>query len=114
MVSTLDEVWCAVSDPRFKAVIEAWSAAGNDPELASELVPVMSRFAKLVSPEAVGPGSPVRDTNGKAFFLMAREAMLGLALGRATSGGEPLGHERIVLRRLRHEARVFDNDQKAV
>jgi AcrR family transcriptional regulator len=114
MVSTLDEVWRAVSDPRFKAVIEAWSAAGNDHELANQLRPVMSRFAKLVSPEAVGPDSPVRDANGKAFFLMAREAMLGLALGRATNGGDPLGHERIVLRRLRQEARGFDNDQKAV
>ena len=30
--------------------------------------------------------------------------MLGLALGRATNGGKPLGHERRVLARIRAEA----------
>ena len=39
---------------------------------------------------------------------MAREAMLGLALGRTTNGGRALGHERIVLARLRSEAATFD------
>ena len=40
--------------------------------------------------------------------------MLGLALGRATNGGKPLGHERTVLARLRAEAAVFgDNTNKA-
>ncbi len=34
--------------------------------------------------------------------------MLGLALGRATNGGKPLGHERTVLARLRAEATAFD------
>lgn len=113
MLSALDVVWRVVGEPRFKAVIEAWSAAGNDRELATELRPVISRFAKLVSPEAVGPDNPLRDSTAKAFFFMAREAMLGLALGRATNGGEPLGHESLVIRHLREEARAIDNGQKA-
>lgn len=32
-----DDALHRISDRRFKAVIEAWSAAGNDPELATEL-----------------------------------------------------------------------------
>ena len=109
MASCLEAVWCAVGDPRFKAVLEAWFAAGNDPELARELRPAVARFAKLVSPDGVERDSPLRDADGKAFFLMAREAMLGLAVGRATNAGKPLGHERAVLRRLRTEADAFDN-----
>ncbi len=34
--------------------------------------------------------------------------MLGLALGRTTNGGKPLGHERRVLARLRSEAAALD------
>ncbi len=110
IVSSLNVVWRAVGDPRFKAVIEAWSAAGNDPKLAEELSPAIERFAKLVSPANVGRADPLRDPDAKAFFLMAREAMLGLALGRATNGGKPLGHERTVLARLRAEAAAFDDN----
>lgn len=108
LVGAVDAVWRAAGDPRFKAVLEAWAAAGNDHELAEELRPVMSRFAKLMSPDNAGPGSPLRHPDGKAFFLTAREAMIGLALGRATNGGRPLGHERVVLSRLRREAAALD------
>ena len=108
----IDGVWRAVGDRRFKAVIEAWSAAGNNPELAAELRPAITRFAKLVSPQT-GRGGPFRDENVKLFYLMAREAMLGLALGRATNGGQPLGHEKAVLRWLRAEAGRIDTDKEA-
>ena len=108
MVASVDAVWRAAGDPRFKAVIEAWSAAGNDPGLAAELGPAIARFAKLVSPANAGREGSVRDPDAKAFFLMAREAMLGLALGRATNGRKPLGHEPTVLTRLRAEAAAFD------
>jgi AcrR family transcriptional regulator len=106
--AAVDAVWRSVGDPRFKAVLEAWSAAGNDPELAHEIGPAMTRFARLVSPAGAGRGSPLADADAKAFFLTAREAMLGLALGRATNGGRPLGHERTVLARLRAEAAALD------
>jgi AcrR family transcriptional regulator len=114
MVAAIDGVWRAAGDRRFKAVIESWFAAGNDPELARELRPAMLRFAKLVSPDSVGSKSALRDPDAKAFFLMAREAMLGLALGRATNGGKPLGHERAVVRRLRAEAVEFDNPKETM
>jgi AcrR family transcriptional regulator len=99
--AAIEAVWRAVGDPRFKAVFEAWSAAGNDPELAQELAPAIGRFAKLVAPVATDP-------DARAFHLTAREAMLGLALGRANNGGRPLGHERVVLARLRAEAGAID------
>lgn len=108
MTGTVDAMWRAVGDRRFKAVIEAWSAAGNDPELEAELRPAMTRFAKLVAPDGKGRGTPLDGADRKAFIFLAREAMLGLALGRATNGGHPLAHERIVLRRLRDEAAAFD------
>ena len=111
MVSVVDGVWRAVGDRRFKAVIEAWSAAGNDPELAAELRPAITRFAKLVSPQTA-PGGPLQSEDARVFYLMAREAMLGLALGRATNGGRPLGHERAVLGRLRAEAGRIDEAQE--
>lgn len=112
MVSAIDSVWRAAGDPRFKAVLEAWSAAGNDPVLAVEIRPTMTRFAKLVSPEGASRHSPLRDSDRRAFFLLAREAMLGLALGRATNGGRPLSHEAVVLRRLRAEAASYDEHNR--
>ena len=48
--------------------------------------------------------SILTDDERREFYVMARETMLGLALGRATNGGKPLGHERSVLARLRAEA----------
>jgi hypothetical protein len=88
--------------------MEAWSAAANDPELAVEIGPAIARFAKVVSPANAPARSALADPDVKAFVFTAREAMLGLALGRATNGGKPLGHERIVIARLRDEAARLD------
>jgi AcrR family transcriptional regulator len=101
MVATVDGLWRAIGDRRFKAVLEAWSAAGNDPDLAAELRPAMARFAKLMAVEHIA-------AERRAFLLVVREAMLGLAIGRATNAGKALPHERLVLRRLRDEAAALD------
>jgi AcrR family transcriptional regulator len=108
MSTALDAIWRAAGDRRFKAVLEAWQAAGNDAELATELGPAIRRFAKLMSPSNAGRDSFLRDADAKTFFLTAREAMIGLALGRATNGAKPLGHERAVIARLRAEAAALD------
>ena len=113
MRSLVEGMWRVVGDRRFKAVLEAWSAAGNDPELASELRPTITRFAKLVSPDGASQTGPLGSPDARVFYLMAREAMLGLALGRATNGGRPLGHERAVLGRLQTEAHRIDTEQEA-
>lgn len=104
----VERMWAAMKDPRFKAVIESWLAAANDPELAVELNPAIERFSRLVSPDSEGRSGPLRRPDARAFLLMARESMFGLALGRACNGGEPVRHERTVMTRLRNEAASID------
>ncbi|MGN6694737.1 MAG: hypothetical protein ACTHN0_11230, partial [Aquihabitans sp.] len=99
----LDANWAAIGDPRFKAVIEAWLAMANDPDLVGDVGPVVASFATLVSPDALAP-SILKNKARRDFYATARETMLGLALGRATNGGRPLPHEDAVLARLRKEA----------
>lgn len=105
--ATIDMIWRAVSEPRFKVVLEGWWAAGDDPDLAIELAPAIARFAKVVSPENAHEPR-LREPEAKVFILTAREAMLGLAMGRATSGGRSLPHERQVLSALRSRADELD------
>jgi AcrR family transcriptional regulator len=96
----IDATWSTVGQPRFKAVIEAWLAMANDPTLRTEIGPVVIEFAGLVNPEGKTSAILVSEAH-RSYYLMAREALLGLALGRATNGGKPLGHERAVLQALR-------------
>lgn len=110
LAALVDGVWRALSTSRFKAMLEAWLAMTNDPELAGEIGPVVIRFATLVNPDNLAAdllGTAARRTH----YLLAREAMLGLALGRATNGGKPLGHEKAVLKALRAEAARLDADR---
>ena len=102
----IDAAWRAIGNPRFKAVVEAWLAMANDPSLRAEIGPVVAEFAGLVKPGAMA--AILTDTERREFFLTARETMLGLALGRATNGGKPLGHERRVVARIRAEAAAID------
>jgi hypothetical protein len=44
------------------------------------------------------------DPGHHRYYLLVRETLLGLALGRATNGGQPLGHEAAVLEALRRGA----------
>jgi AcrR family transcriptional regulator len=102
VTSLVDVTWKAIGSPRFKAVVEAWLAMANDPNLRSEIGPVVAEFASLVNPDRI---TQILDTAEKRdLFVTARESMLGLALGRATNGGKALGHERRVLSWLRAEA----------
>ncbi len=109
MVGLVDHTWAAISNPRFKAVLEAWLAMANDASLRAEIGPVVAEFARLVRPD--GTAARVLATaDGRDFYLLAREAMLGMALGRATNaGGRPLAHERRMLARLRTQAAAFDH-----
>ena len=100
--------WESMTTIDFKVVIEAWLAAANDRALAAEIGPVIEGFAKLVEPER--RSDLLADEDAQSFFLMARETMLGLALGRATNGA-PLAHEARVLEHLLalahdHDARL--------
>jgi AcrR family transcriptional regulator len=109
MVGLINVMWAAVSTPRFKAVLEAWLAMANDPSLRAEIGPVVAEFALLVRPDSRAAAT-LADPNHRDFFMTARETMLGLALGRATNfDAKPLGHERLVLARLRAEAARLDS-----
>jgi AcrR family transcriptional regulator len=101
--SLIDATWALIGQPRFKAVLEAWLAMANDPSLRAEVGPVVIEFASLVNP--VGKDSSILvDDAHRSYYLMARETLLGLALGRATNGGKALGHEQAVLQALRSGA----------
>ena len=100
--------WRMMTATDFKVVIEAWLAAANDRELGAAIAPVIERFAKLVHPEQ--HSGLISDDAARSFVLMARETLLGLALGRATNGA-PLAHEALVLEELlrlahQHDARL--------
>jgi AcrR family transcriptional regulator len=107
LAGLIDGTWAAIGNPRFKAILEAWLAMANDPSLRAEIGPVVAEFAMLVSPDAMP--RILTDKEHGDFYVTARETMLGLALGRATNGGRPLGHERRVLGRLRAEASAIDD-----
>jgi AcrR family transcriptional regulator len=110
VLALIEATWERISERRFKAMLEAWLAMANDPELAADIGPVVANFAGLVDPDRLAPdvlGDPMRRT----YYLMARETMLGLALGRATNGGRPLPHEDAVLDQLRRAAAQLDEEQ---
>ena len=100
LVQLVDATWQQIGNPRFKAVLEAWLAMANDPALRREIGPVVAEFANLVRPENATTAL-LAHAEDRALYLMAREALLGLALGRATNGGRALGHEAAVLTQLR-------------
>lgn len=103
----IDATWAIVGRPRFKAVLEAWLAMANDPTLRAEIGPVVIEFAGLVNPEGKSSSILVDDAH-RSYYLLARETLLGLALGRATNGGKALGHEKAVLNSLRTGAAALD------
>lgn len=107
LVEAVDLTWACFSDRRFKAVIEAWLAAANEPDLQREIGPVIVNIAKLVSPDGA-LRAVMTDDEATRFYLTARETMLGLALGRAISSNRALPHEPDVLARLRAEAAGID------
>lgn len=107
VLQLVNKTWSIFSHRRFKAVMEAWWAAGNSPEIARTVRPVMSRIATLVSPDK-SHVPHFQQSEIATFISVSREAMLGLAMGRATNGGKPLPHEKSVLKALRDQAYLFD------
>ncbi|MEM9131738.1 MAG: TetR/AcrR family transcriptional regulator [Actinomycetota bacterium] len=106
IVEMVERSWAVNREPGFKVVLEAWLAGANDPDLGRMLDPVVATFAKLVAPDRWHEVLP--DREAQAFFLMARESLLGLAWGRAISKGHPLAHEALVLDHLISTAHSHD------
>ena len=103
-INLVDRIWHNVSRRDFKAVIEVWLAARNDPTLASRLGPVIEKFRAIFDPASndalaakIGQGE---DATG--VYRLVVEAMIGMALGRAvTPDSGEMGHEDMVLDQLR-------------
>ncbi|HEX3899463.1 MAG TPA: TetR/AcrR family transcriptional regulator [Mycobacteriales bacterium] len=100
LLKLIDRTWAALSEPRFKAVLEAWLAMSNDPQLRGQIGPVVGEFAKVFGPEQL-PASGFAKRSEQTRYLMARETLLGLALGRAIAGGRALPHEGAVIAALK-------------
>lgn len=100
--------WKRLQRPEWKAVIEIWLAARNDPALGTELAPAIARLSALFDPLqsralAARLGS---DPAQRTFYRLAAETMLGLALGRAVSpAGKAVAHENEVMALLTSLAR---------
>lgn len=103
----VDSTWKMMRQPVFKAVIEVWLAARNDPEMTAELRPAIARYSALFSIDR-NPALRQRlgaDRETRDFFYLAVETMIGLALGRSTTPGhKALAHERRVIAMLKRLA----------
>ncbi len=110
----VDALWASVSPPEFKAVIELWLAARNEPELAATLAPVIDRFGQAIDPQSeyVRSGVPKGWDISPAFHRLLIEAMIGMALGRAVMPAGKMGHEEEVLQLLRSYAQESDAPSK--
>nr|RAV90645.1 hypothetical protein DBT45_10395 [Aerococcus tenax] len=100
----VDGVWAKLQKPEFKAVIEIWFAARNEPEMADILRPSILKYAEIfsVSQNAASERRVQKSKQMQSFYRLARETMLGLALGRATTpGGAALPHEASVIEMLK-------------
>ena len=104
----VDNLWKHFSQPEYKAVIELWLAARNEPELDGALRPAIAKIRDLANPQ-LNPN--LRMTFGStpdfvSLYRLVLEAMIGMALGRAvTPGGRELGHEKLVVAILKNIAR---------
>jgi AcrR family transcriptional regulator len=105
----IETAWVGFGHPDFKIVIEVWLAARNDPSLRRELDPIIERFRRAATPQlndalAAKVGRSAEDV---AFYRLALEAMIGMALGRAVApGSKPMGHEDDVIGLLKQFGRA--------
>jgi AcrR family transcriptional regulator len=92
--------------PSFKAVIEIWLAARNEPELGRELAPAIARLSAIFEPAENPDLGRLVSRRQRDLYRLAVEALIGLALGRAISpGGRALSHEKDVVSLLQTLAR---------
>lgn len=92
--------------PSFKAVLEIWLAARNEPELGRELAPAIARLSALFEPAENADLGRLVSRRQRDLYRLAVEALIGLALGRAVSpAGRALSHEKDVVQLLQTLAR---------
>lgn len=107
----LQAFWVSIQSPKFKAVLEIWLAARNDPDATAPLQHAMDQMGAYIDPHhhPALMGQLTNNDQALAFYRTAMEAMFGLMLGRATSPDyRPLGHEQLVIDFLMGQAASFD------
>ena len=100
-----------VAAPEFKAIIELWLGSQNDPDLGEVLAEAMAEGSLLFHPSMILSNDELRgDVHTERIYRTITEALIGLGLGIATSGGHPLGHHDAVVATLLDLARSTDQD----
>ncbi|MEM7273319.1 MAG: TetR/AcrR family transcriptional regulator [Actinomycetota bacterium] len=102
-----------LSQPEFKAVIELWLASQNSPELGAAMAHQVESLAWLFAPDEVlgDQPSPIDPELRRTLYRTVAEALIGLALGRASRGGRPVSHEGDVVEFLGRIATAADRGQ---
>lgn len=104
-----------LSEPTFKAVIELWLASQNAPEIGAAMTEHVRSLAWLFSPEAILGDQPstIDPALRAVLYRTVAEALIGLAVGRASQGGQPLAHEVDVIDFLAQLAAAADRGELA-
>ncbi len=108
----VEGLWRHFSRPEYKAVIELWLAARNEPELGVVLQPTILRIRDLADPR-LNPqllSRLGRSEDAVSLYRLILETMIGMALGRAVTPGDGvMGHEPQVVAMLgKMAARMLD------
>ena len=102
-----------LGQPEFKAVIELWLASQNAPEIGAAISEHVRSLAWLFAPDAIlgAPAAGIDPDTRTAFYRTVAEALIGLGLGRASQGGQPLAHEAQVIDFLARLAAAVDRGE---
>jgi AcrR family transcriptional regulator len=104
-----------VTQREFKAVIELWLASRNDEAFGKRLAQAIAQSSELFSPQMVlaRMGTHKRSKEFEAIYRTITEALIGIGLGRAVSGGTAMAHEPMVLQTLQQLAQQYDQHKDA-
>lgn len=103
------QVRARVGAPEFKAILELWLGAQNDPDLGEVLAGAIAHGSILFTPSMVLSAEDTgTDPSTDRIYRTINEAFIGLGVGIATNGGRALGHHDAVVDTLLELARTTD------
>lgn len=86
VAALVDLMWRAFGAPEFKAVVELWLAAANQPSVAWAVWPEARAFDRAIVPlaEQLFPEAAARVADFPLYISLLFQAMQGMGLARAT------------------------------
>lgn len=95
-------MWGAFGAPEFKAVVELWLAAANQPDVGWAVWPEAQAFDEAIQPLAAGlfPEVAARLPDFPLYFSLLFQVMQGMGLARATWPASPDDPTRARVRAL--------------